>query len=148
MNKQLPPTSKMAGVNMLSSACMGLCTSPITMASTISCLFPLLSALLWAHRAHTSPSSGLFNLHLPVSHSPCFPLHKVCVPDLVCLPCALYPWTHSLRIIWTVHLGAVLRICGLYSTCLACMECLPGSALKAVACCCWFFQFPRDVLLL
>lgn len=52
---------------MVSPACVGLRTSPITMASTVSCLFPLLSTLFWAHRARTSPSSGLFNLHLPVA---------------------------------------------------------------------------------
>lgn len=73
------------------------------------------------------------------------------VPASLCTRFACLIWcvclvlfTHGpagLRIIWTVHLGAVLRICGLYSTCLACMDCLPGSALKVVACCCWFFQF-------
>lgn len=64
MHKQLPPASKIAGVNVVSPACVGLCTSPITMASSVSCLFPPFSALLCAHRTRTSPSSGLFNLHL------------------------------------------------------------------------------------
>lgn len=30
------------------------------------------------------------------------------------------------------HFGVLPRICDLYSTCLAYMDCLPGSALKAV----------------
>lgn len=95
MHKQLPLASKTAGVNMVFPACMGLCTSPITMASTVYCLFSLLSALLWAHRAHASPSSGLFNLHLPVARAVTQSLlpfaQGLC--DLACLPCALHPWT-------------------------------------------------------
>lgn len=67
MHKQLPPASKIAGVNVVSPACVGLCTSPITMASSVSCLLPLLGASLRAHRAPSSPSSELFNLRLPVT---------------------------------------------------------------------------------
>lgn len=98
MHKQLPPASKIAEVNMVSPACVGLCTSPITMASTLSYLFPLLSALLCLTTGHTLHlplgCSACISLLLGLSHSPCFPLHKVCVLDLACLPCALHPWTH------------------------------------------------------
>lgn len=41
--------------------------------------------------------STCVSLLLGLSRSPqgfsCFPLHKVCVPHLTCLPCALHPWT-------------------------------------------------------
>lgn len=146
MHKQLPPASKIAGVSVVSPACVGLCASPITMASSVSCLFPLLSALLWAYRAHFT-----FLWALQPASPCCFGCHTVpafLCTGFGCLICRVFHvlvlFTHGpagLRAVWTVHLAAVLRICGLYSTCLICLECLPGSALKAVASCCWFFHF-------
>lgn len=38
-------------------------------------------------------SSTCISLLLGLSHSPCFPLHRVCVPDLARLLRALRPWT-------------------------------------------------------
>lgn len=104
--------------------------------SFLSCLSP-------ACRRSKSPCSCLLNLHLlvprAVTQSPgALLLFFARLHGLVRVCCV--PSSSAPSLILAAHFGAVLRILDLYPTCLTYVDCLPGSALKAVVCC--FFQIP------
>lgn len=140
MHKQLPPASKIAGGKVV-PACVGLCTLPIAMASSASCLLPPLTASLWAHGVLT-PLTFLWAVQAATSCClGCSFVPRNC-PAVLCTGLMCKCWSGTC-LLYTQGPSAlrVILICDSYSTCLAHMDCLQGSALEAATCCC-FLQIP------